>query len=392
MRLPTRTHPTTDLPGTSGALRTGRQAAAVAARLRPGDVAVIDHVDLDRNAARALVDAGAVAVLNAQPMISGRFPNLGPEELTAAGVPMVDALGTDGLAALTDGRTVRVHDGRVYAEGPDGAVLAAGRALDDETIAAELAAARSGLVTQLESLTRTSTELLRREQDLLLHGQGIPRTATRFAGRSTMVVVGGPELRAELDAVRPYLREQEPVLVAVGRAADELHARGRRPDVVVVDGADEADRPSVAVLKAARDVVVRVDPGRPSGAESLERLGVRPLVFTTSATAEDAALLLVDAGDAALVVGVGLHASLEDFLDRGRGGLASTYLTRLRLGARLVDASAVPRLYSGRVRPVHLLLVMLAGLLALLAAVSVTPVGQEWIDQLADVLGLGGAL
>jgi len=371
-----------DQPGVVGTVRAGRRAETVAPRLKPGDIAVLDHTDLDRASARALVDAGAVLVLNAQPMISGRFPNLGPELLARADVTMVDGLGVDGVAALGDGRAVRVHEGRVYAGETE---VAAGRVVDLATVEAEMAAARAGLVTQLESLTRTSTEFLRREQDLLLHGEGVPRTATRFAGRSAVVVLAGPEHLAELRAIRPYLKEQEPVVVAVGKVADLLRERGQRPDVVVLDADDDVDRPSAATLKAARDVVVRSGPGRPSGAEGLERLGIRPLVFTTTATAEDAALLLADAGDARLVIGVGLHASLEEFLDRQRGGLASTYLTRLRLGSRLVDAAAVPRLYSGRVRPHHLLLLMLAGFVALAAAVSVTPVGQDWLDQLADL-------
>lgn len=381
MRLTPRTRPAADQPGVVGTARTGRRADALAPRLQPGDIAVLDHTDLDRASARALVDSGVTLVVNVQPMISGRFPNLGPELLARGGVAIVDGIGTEALARLADGRTVRVHDGRVYGE--DGTELAVGRAVDLPTIEAEMLAARSGLATQLELLTRTSTEFLRREEDLLLHGEGVPRTATRFAGRSAVVVVGGPEHEAELRAIRPYLREQEPVLVAVGKVADELRAAGRRPDVVVLDADDELDRPSAATLKAARDVVVRVGPGRPSGVDGLERMGVRPTVLATTATAEDAALLIADAGDARLVIGVGLHATLEDFLDRQRGGLASTYLTRLRLGPRLVDAAAVPRLYSGRVRPHHLLLVMLAGLVALAASVSVTPVGQDWLDQLA---------
>jgi uncharacterized membrane-anchored protein len=141
------------------------------------------------------------------------------------------------------------------------------------------------------------------------------------------------------------------------------------------------------VLKAARDVVVRVERGAGSPAlEQLDRIGIRPLRFESSATCEDAALIVADAGDASVIVGVGLHATLEEFLDRQRQGLASTFLTRLKVGPRLVDATAVPYLYSGRVRPRHLMLVMLAGLVALMAAVSVTPVGQEWADQWSAAL------
>jgi uncharacterized membrane-anchored protein len=167
-----------------------------------------------------------------------------------------------------------------------------------------------------------------------------------------------------------------------------LRAAGFRPDVVVLDAhADDPDLPSAKTLRAARDVVVRTDRG--SGRahlDSLERLGVRPSVVESAATPEDAALIVADASGAAVIVGVGMHATLDEFLDRQRTGLASTYLTRLKVGPRLVDADAVPHLYSGRLRPWHLLLLMLAGLVAIAAALSATPVGQDWLDTTSDLL------
>jgi uncharacterized membrane-anchored protein len=380
MRISVRQRPALDQPGVLGTARVERRTRALLPRLRPGDVAVIDHVDLDRATAQALVDSGVAAVVNAAPMISGRYPNLGPEVLVQAGVVVVDRIRNDGFTALRDGRTVRVHEGSVYV---DDEPVADGRDVDAASVTAELEAARSGLATQLESLTHNSTEFLRREQDLLLHGRGIPRLSTRVAGRPVVVVVRGDEHLAELERVRTFLREQHPVLIGVGAGAEVLHEAGLKPDVVVVDmTADQAEVPSAAVLKGARDVVVRIDRGAGRAAvDQLERMGVRPLRFESAATPEDAALILADAGEAAVIVGVGMHATLEDFLDRQRTGLGSTYLTRLKVGPRLVDAAAVPFLYAGRVRPHHLLLVMLAGLVALAAAIGVTPVGQEWVDS-----------
>jgi uncharacterized membrane-anchored protein len=318
-------------------------------------------------------------------MISGRYPNLGPQVLVDAGVPVVDGIGTAGLAAIGDGRTVRVHDGSVYVgEEP----LASGRIVDSELVAAELDAARAGLTTQLETFTHNSTEFLRREQDLLLHGLGLPRLSTRIGGRPVVVVVRGHDHERELARIGRFLREQHPVLIGVGGGAEALRAVGLAPDVVVLDArSEDTEVPSAKTLKGARDVVVRIDRGAVRApVDSLERLGVRPLVFESGATPEDAALILADTAEAAVIVGVGMHATLDDFLDRQRSGLASTYLTRLKVGPRLVDADAIPYLYSGRVRPWHLLLVMLAGLVALAAALSVTPVGQDWLDSLHDLL------
>jgi len=385
MRIPSRQRPPAPPPGLVGTARVDRRTRLLLPRLRPGDVAVVDHLDMDRATAQGLVDAGVSAVVNAAPMISGRYANLGPEVLAAAGVVLVDGIGVPGLGAIKDGSRVRLHEATVYVE--DEAV-AAGRPVDADTVRAQMAEARTGLATQLETFTHNSTEFLRREQDLLLHGRGLPRPATRIAGRPVVVVVRGHEYAAELRAIRPYLREQEPVLIGVERGADALVEAGYRPDIVVLSGgADDEHRPSAKTLRAARDVVVRVDRGGDrSATEALERLGVRPLRLESAATPEDAALILADAGDASVIVGVGMHATLDEFLDRQRSGLASTYLTRLKVGPRLVDASALPQLYSGRVRPRHLYVVMLGGLAAMAAALSVTPVGHVWAGDLAVAL------
>lgn len=389
MKFSARTRAPGAPPGVVGTARVERRTRVLLPRLRPGDIAVLDHLDMDRATAQGLVDAGVVAVVNAARLISGRYPNLGPEVLAEAGIVLVDGIGPEGFAAVKDGATVRLHDGHVFlGTAPDALPVAAGRAVRAEQIQEEMTRARGGMATQLETFTHNSAEFLRREQDLLLHGRGLPKLATPIAGRAVVVVVRGHEHEAELAAIRSFLREQEPVLIGVERGADVLREAGFKPDIVVVDAAaPDGEQPAAKTLKAARDVVVRVERGGDrSATELVERLGIRPLRFESGATTEDAALILADAHEAGVIVGVGMHATLDEFLDRQRSGLASTYLTRLKVGPRLVDASAVPRLYSGRVRPRHLMLVMVAGLVALAAAIGVTPVGQQWVDDAAGAL------
>ncbi|WP_415839349.1 putative cytokinetic ring protein SteA [Nocardioides zeicaulis] len=366
-----------------GPARIHRRTATLLGRLHAGDVAVLDHVDLDRETAQALVDAGVVAVVNAGPLISGRYPNLGPELLVQAGVVVVDQAGAEVFERLRDGTDVRVDAGIVHA---GDTLVATARELTPDLVRSEMAAARSGLAAQLESFTHNSTEFLRREQDLLLHGHGVPETATSMAGRPVVVAVRSHGWEAELRGIRPFVREQRPVLVGVDKGADALAASGHRPDVVVVTATSD-DLPSAAVLRKARDVVVLVECGAPRNVtEQLERMGIRPLRFETTATTEDAALLLAAAHEPALIVGVGMHATLDEFLDRRRSGLASTFLTRLKVGPDLVDAAAIPRLYDGAVRPRHLVGALVAGVLAVAAAVSVTPVGQQWVDDATPVV------
>lgn len=351
-------------------------------RLRAGDIAVIDQLDLDRTTARALVDARVSAVLNVAPFLSGRYPALGPTVLAEAGILLVDRL--EGADRVPDGARVRVHDEIVYV---DGEPVAMGRGVDTDVLAAEMGRARTGLGAQMQTFTHNSVELLRREEGFLLHGEGLPALATRLAGRPVVVVVGDGDHRARLRSLRSFLKERRPVLVGVDGGAEALRRTGHRPDVVVLgNGPDDGDVPPAAALRAARDVVVRVDRGDPRPVAHLERIGVRHHRVETSMTGEDVALLLADAAEASVIVGVGTHATLDDFLDRQRSGLASTFLTRLRTGQRLVDSGAVATLYSGRVRPRHVALTLLVCLVALAAAIATTPVGQEWGAALVEVV------
>ena len=381
MSSPVRQRPVDAPPGTVGTARVERRTRDLLPRLRTGDVAVIDHLDLDRASAQALVDAGVVAVVDAAEIISGRYPNLGPRTLAAAGIVIVDGVGAAALA-ISDGEPVRILDGAILV---GDAEVARGRVLDEASVEVEMERARAGLSTQLAGLSHNSTEFLRREQDLLLHGLGLPRLAARIAGRPVVVVAGDDEYDAELAGVRTFIREQHPVVIAVGATADALKGSGIRADVIVVDSADVL--PSAAVLRAASDVVVRADRGRtPAVLDQIERLGLRPAVLETDAAPEDAALVLADAAGPTVIVAVGMRATLSELLDSRRPGVAGAFLTRLKVGPVLVDAAVVPNLYSGRVRPWHLLVLMVAGFLALAAAVSVTPVGSEWADSLSSTL------
>ncbi|HEX6249569.1 MAG TPA: putative cytokinetic ring protein SteA [Nocardioidaceae bacterium] len=386
MKFPSRQKPDAALPGTTGPLRVDRRTSTLVRRLKPGDIAVVDHLDLDRANAEALLDRGVVAVVNASPFISGRYPNLGPELLARSGVVLVDHVGAEAFTKLHDGAVARVHEGTVYV---DDEPVVTGAQLSAEDITAMMEEARGGLTTQLQSFTHNTTEFLRREQDLLLHGEGAPELRTRLDGRPVVVVVRGYDYREDLRRLKGYIREQRPVLIGVDAGADALLEAGHRPDVVVVGETGLAatgragDRTAVSdkALREAREVVLHTDrTGRAVGSDRLDRIGIRTQSFSASGTSEDVALLLADHAGASLIISVGTHATLTEFLDRQRSGLASTFLTRLRVGPKLVDAKGVPHLYSGRVRTWHLFVVLLAGVAALLVAIAGTTVGQEWWD------------
>ena len=381
MRLPIRSATVTDpAAGVRGPVRTGRPTRSLLTRLEPGDVAVIDHLDLDQGTARALVEARVVAVVNAQPMISGRYANLGPEILAEAGILLVEGIGPSAFARLAETDEVIVREGGLY----DGNQLVVqGRALDLDDVRLAMSEARAGLAAQLETFTHNSSELLRREEDVLLNGSALPMLHTPLDGRPAVVVAHARP--AELGQIKRFIREQRPVLVALDAAAAKLRKAGLKPDVVVLTGSESL--PEAKVLRGARDVVVvqRAD-AAPGVTEGLARMGIAPHLVGTTVSTEDAALLVTNAGRPSLVVGVGLTATLDDFLDRRRSGLAGSYLTRLVLGPRLVDAAALPLLYTGRVRPWHVGVSVLAGLAAVAASIATTSVGHDWVQQLVELV------
>jgi uncharacterized membrane-anchored protein len=270
--------------------------------------------------------------------------------------------------------------------------VVSGRRLHLEDVRDLMDEARGGLTTQLQSLTHNTTEFLKREQDLLLHGKGVPDLRTRLAGRPVVVVAREFAHEDDLLRIRDFVKEQQPVLVGVDAGADSLLRAGMRPDLLVLGeggfsrpGGVESRVVSDKALTRSREVLLHADPAdRLVGAERLERLGVRAHRMQSGGTTEDVALLVADIKGASLIVTVGTHATLDEFLDRHRGGLASSFLTRLRVGPRLVDARNVPPLYAGRVRLWQLLVVLLMGLVALAAAVATTPVGEQWIKDLVD--------
>ncbi|WP_350274246.1 putative cytokinetic ring protein SteA [Kribbella sp. HUAS MG21] len=359
MKLPSlrRARPT-ELPGITGVVRLDRRTKNLTKRLKPGEIAVIDHVDLDRVSAEALVDCKVSAVVNVADSISGRYPNLGPEILVEAGIPLVDGVGREVFSILHEGERVRLDEGTLY-RGHE--VVAKGLSQDSNTVAELMDDARAGLSTQLEAFTANTLEYLRREKDLLLDGVGVPEIHTPMEGKHVLIVVRGYDYRDDLVALKSYIREYRPVLIGVDGGADALVENGYVPDLIVGDMDSVKDE----TLKSGAEVVVHAyRDGRAPGSERLERLGVESIEFPATGTSEDVAMLLADSKGASLIVAVGTHNSLVEFLDKGRSGMASTFITRLRVGAKLVDAKGVGRLYRSRVSTFQVVALIVAGLFA----------------------------
>ena len=361
-----------------GVARLGKRTKDLTKRLRPGEIAIIDHEDIDRVAAEALVEREPAAVLNVAASTSGRYPNAGPRILVEAGIVLVDSLGDEVFEGIRDGELITVEDGQVRL----GEVLVAdGTRQDDDTIAASQEAAREGLSEQLELFAENTMEYMLRERDLLLDGIGAPDVATRMDGRPVLIVVRGYHYKEDLATLKPFLRENRPVIIGVDGGADAVLEAGFRPDMIIGDMDSVSDR---ALRGGAELVVHAYRDGRAPGMERLAELGLDEdaIAFPASGTSEDIAMLLADEKGASVIVAVGTHGTLEEFLDQGRAGMSSTFLTRLRIGSKLVDAKGVSRLYRQRISTFQLVLLAVAGLAALAVALWATPGGQALVQIL----------
>ena len=372
----------------SGPARLDRRTKRLVGRLSPGDVAIIDHLDLDRVSAEELLEAGVRVVVNVSPSLSGRFPNSGPLLLVRGGVRLIDAPGAPLFEELSEGEVVTVRGASVFR---NGTCLATGRVLELDELDEALRDQYASLSVAIETFADNTLRYLREEGRVLAEGIEFPAVRTRFRDRHALVVARGPGYKRDLASVRPYIRDFKPVLVGVDGGADALVEAGYRPDVIVGD----MDSVSDAAMRSGAELVVHAyaDDGRAPGAARAEELGVPYTVVPTIGISEDLALLLANEKGAELIVAVGTHFNLIEFLERNRAGMSSTFLTRLRVGEILVDAKGVSRLVSRRVGLWPLAAFTAAGLGAIVVAVVASPGLRNLIELLVlrirDLLGLG---
>jgi uncharacterized membrane-anchored protein len=376
----------TSRPGVIGTARVDRDIDRLLRRVCPGDIAVLDVLDLDRITADALVDAEIAAVVNASPSVSGRYPNLGPEVLVANGVTLIDETGPDVFKKIKDGAKVRLHNGGVYS-GDRRLILGTERT--DEEIADLMQEAKSGLVSHLEAFAGNTIEFIRSESPLLIDGIGIPDVDVDLRRRHVVVVADEDDATEDLKRLKPFIKEYQPVLIGVGAGADVLRKAGYRPQLIVGDPSTL----STEVLKCGAQVVLPADAdGHAPGLERIQDLGVGAMTFPAAGSPADLALLLADHHGAALLVIAGQRANIETFFDRTRQhSNPSTFLTRLRIGEKVVDAKAVATLYHNRISGGAVALLILTMLIAVIVALWVSRTDTlvlHWLVEYWDRLSV----
>jgi uncharacterized membrane-anchored protein len=349
-----------------GKVRLDRRTKRLVGRLKSGEIAVIQHQDLDEVAAESLIEANPRAIINARQSISGRYPNPGPATVLEAGIPILDNVGDEIFLELTEGQQIEIQGSEIYSEGE---LVGRGTVLTHEAVVQKMADARSCLSQELDKFVQNTLEYAKKEKDLIIGGVKIPDVDTELRDRQVLVVVRGQHYREDLFAIRSYINEMQPVLVTVDGGADGLLEFGYRPDMIVGDMDSVSDK----ALQSGAELVVHAYPdGRAPGLARIQKLGLEAKVFAASGTSEDIAMLLAYEKGASLIVAVGTHSNMIDFLEKGRQGMGSTFLVRLKVGSILIDAKGVNRLYRGGMRAKYFFQLTAAALLPFLLVVGLS--------------------
>ena len=369
----------TSRPGLTGTARVDRNIDRLLRRLCPGDIVVLDILDLDRITADALVEADIAAVVNASPSVSGRYPNMGPEVLVTNGVTLIDETGPEVFKKIKDGAKIRLHEGGVYSGDRR---LIRGTERTDHDIADLMREAKSGLAAHLEAFAGNTVEFIKSESPLLIDGIGIPDIEVDLRRRHVVIVADEPSAADDLRDLKPFIKEYQPVLVGVGGGADVLFKAGYRPQLIVGD----PDQISTEALKCGAQVVLPADAdGHAPGLERIQDLGVGAMTFPAAGSAADLALLLADHHGAALLVTAGNTANIETFFDRTRAqSNPSTFLTRLRVGEKVVDAKAVATLYRNHMSGGAIALLAMTMLIAVIVVLWVSRTDAMVLHFVAD--------
>ncbi len=353
-----------------GRVRLGKKTKDLVKRLEAGEIAIIDHEDIDQLAAESLIKKKVKAVINISQSISGKYPNLGPQKLVDAKVPVVDNLDQNLFQSLNDGDLIEVKNGVII---KDNKVIARGVILTKESLEEKLAETKDNLLAELDKFIDNTLDYAKKEKELIL-GLDSPEIEIDLKGKDVLIVVRGKDYRQDLEAVSSYIREVKPVLIAVDGGADALLEYGFKPALILGD----MDSVSDHALSCGAELVVHAYPdGRAPGMERVKQLGLTAKTFPAPGTSEDIAMLLAYEKAAELIIAVGTHTTMIDFLEKGRPGMASTFLVRLRVGSKLIDAKGVNKLYCSKIKARHLFEVLIASLIPIIVIISVSsPINQ----------------
>lgn len=354
-------------------IKVDRKTKRLAKRLTGGEIAVINHIDIDEVAANSLVEGKIKLVINAAQSISGRYPNKGPGILTEKNILIVDNVGEALFHELKEGQSIEVIDGKIYR---DGEFLGEGEVLDKKDVSIKLKRAYENLAFELDRFIDNTIEYAKKEKGFILGEIDIPPVQTKYKNRHVLIVVRGQDYKEDLSTILSYIEEMKPILVGVDGGADALLEFGYTPDVIVGD----MDSVSDEALKKAKEIIVHAyTDGRAPGLKRVQDLGLDAIVFPAPGTSEDIAMLIAYEYKAELIVALGTHSNMIDFLEKGRKGMASTFLVRLKIGSKLIDAKGVNLLYRSKLKIKYIWALIATALFPVLVLASLSPSVKQFV-------------
>ena len=357
-------------------IKVDRKTKKLAKRLSAGEIAVINHIDIDEVAANSLVERKIKLVINAAPSISGRYPNKGPKILIDNNILIIDNVGENVFEELKEGQVIEVNNGQIYR---DGQFIGSGEVMDKSVVEKRTQIAYENMSVELDRFIDNTIEYAKREKGFILGETEIPKMTTNYKDRHVLVVVRGQDYKEDLATIKSYIEEMTPILVGVDGGADALLECGYNPDVIVGDMDSVTDE----ALKKAKEIVVHayVD-GRAPGLKRVQDLGLDAVVFPAPGTSEDIAMLTAYEYGAELIVALGSHSNMIDFLEKGRKGMASTFLVRLKIGAKLIDAKGVNLLYKSKLKMKYIWALVITAIFPVIIIAYLSPTVQQLIKLL----------
>lgn len=353
-----------------GIVKVDKRTKNLVKRIKPYEIAVIDHEDIDEVSAQGLISARVRMVINAGRSISGKYPNPGPLALVQAGIVLVDDCGST-VMELCDDEEVWVEDGAIYRGDEQ---IAEGKVLEPDHIKHLMKESEKNYALEMEKFIYNTLDYAKKEIDIIVKEIQMPVLKTNFQGRHTLIVVRGHDYKEDLKAIKSYIEEVKPVLIGVDGGADALLEAGYQPDIIVGDMDSVTDR----ALKCGAELVVHAyTDGRAPGLERVKNLDIECGIVKAPGTSEDVAMLLAYQKGTQLIVAVGTHSNVMDFLEKGRKGMASTFLVRTKIGSILVDAKGVNKLYKSSIQLRHVVGIVVAALIPLAVIFFVSPTTHQ---------------
>ena len=342
-------------------------------RLKARDIAIISHRDLDEIAAISLMEKKISCVINTEETISGKYPNRGPEILLEKGIPIFEVNEGSSLDRIIEWETIGIVGDKIIRNGE---YIADCTYLGRDRIEELLKLGYDNIEFELDNFIENTLEYAKKEKSLVTGALSIPEIKTNINQKHVLVVVRGRDYKEDLMTIRSYINEVKPILIGVDGGADALLEFGYIPDIIVGDMDSVSDK----CLSISKEVIVHAYAnGKAPGLERVKSLGIKPILFQSPGTSEDIALLLSYEKNADLIVAVGTHTNMIDFLEKGRLGMASTFLVRLKIGDKLVDARGVNKLYGSKLNLKYLIFIIIAALVPIIILTLINPVTRELI-------------